>query len=299
MTARLDVQTEDLRLFLACVEGGSLSAAARSLGLAQAVASRRLQRLESALGARVLHRTTRALRPTLAGDRLLGTARSVVAELTSFAQSRVASQAVASGDVHVTAPVLLGQAIGGPLARELAERHPALRLRLSLSNAKIDLVRSGMDVAIRVGQLPNRTLLSLRIAIASVGVYAAQPRGKSERRRVLRHPSELLTARWIAIPNDETIHATGPRGERWSGAVKAAFLCDDRQVLREAAKQGLGLVLLPTFFGDADPDLERLLPEWRFGRVPIHALWLPESKEDLRVRAVVDSAARWGKTQTA
>ncbi|MBS2011759.1 MAG: LysR family transcriptional regulator [Deltaproteobacteria bacterium] len=296
MPTRIDVQTEDLRLFLACVEAGTLSAAARTLGLTQGVASRRIQRLESALGAPVLHRTTRALRPTAAGTRLLGAARTVVAELTSFEQASVASRAAPVGDVHVTAPVLLGQAMGSHLAREVVERYPSLRLRLLLSNVKVDLVRAGMDVAVRVGELPDRSLLAVRVTTASVGAYAR--RGDAAAHRAApRHPSALTSRPWLAMPNDTTMQATGPDGRRWTGAIAPVFACDDRFVLREAAKAGLGLVLLPTFFGDAEPALERVLPRWHFGRVPIHALWLPESKDDPRIRAVVDLLTRWGKTQ--
>jgi len=292
---RLDVATEDLRLFIACVDAGTLSAAARRLGIAQGVASRRVQRLEAAIGAPVLHRTTRALRPTLVGARLLPAARAMVAELRALEQAHLASRAEASGDVHVTAPVLLGQAIGGALACEIARRHPGLRLRLSLSNTKVDLVRTGMDVALRVGRLPDRTLLAARLTTASIGVYAG--RRTTAAKRGLRHPDALAALDWLSAPNEETLRATGREGQRWTGTVSPVFVCDDRFVLRDAAKQGLGVVLLPTFFAAAEPGLERLVPDWSFGNVPIHALWLPESKDDARVRAVVETAARWGKRQ--
>jgi DNA-binding transcriptional LysR family regulator len=289
----IDVRTEDLRLFVACLAQGSLSAAARSHGLTQAGASRRIQRLEAALGAPVLHRTTRALRATAEGERLLTTARVMLAELGALAQSAERARAAPTGEVHVSAPVLLGQAVGGALVRALRERHPDLHLRLSLSNARVDLVRDGIDVALRVGPLPDTSLLAARITSAEVGVYA-----RRDRHARAKHPSELASAPWMGLPAEATLKATGPAGQRWRGTVSRVFVCDDRAVLRDAAVAGLGAVLLPTFFGDAEPALRRVVPDWHFGKVPVHVVWLPEAREDPRVRAVCDVMKAWGRAPT-
>jgi DNA-binding transcriptional LysR family regulator len=292
MSERLDLRTDDLRLFVACLAEGTLSAAAKTTGLTQAGASRRLQRLEAAVGAPVLHRTTRALRPTAAGERLLGAARAMLAELAALERANDAARGAPTGEVHVSAPVLLGQAAGGTLASELARRHPDLRLRLSLSNAKVDLLRAGVDVALRAGALPDTALLAARLATSRVGAYA-----RRDRHAEARHPSELLSAAWVGLPAETALRATGPRGQRWAATVKLAFACDDRVVLRGAAVEGLGVVLLPTFFGGAEPALRRVVADWHFGLVPVHALWLPEARNDPRVRAVLDVMTQWGRGQ--
>lgn len=292
MSARIDFHTEDLRLLVACVADGSLSAAARKLGLTQAVASRRIQRLEAAVGAPVLHRTTRALRPTADGERLLGTARGMMAELDAFERTTKATLERPSGEVRVSAPVLLGQAIGSTLAIELARKYPDLRLDLSLSNAKADLVRERVDVALRVGSLPSATLLAARLATAQVAAYARRD-GPTK----AKHPSELLVVEWIGVPGDAVLRATGPNGERWRGQVTLSLICDDRIVLRDAAAAGMGATLLPTFLGDATPNLRRIARDWHFGNVPVHAVWLPEARHDPRVRAVLDVVTTWGRTQ--
>jgi DNA-binding transcriptional LysR family regulator len=290
--ARIDVQTEDLRLLVSCVTEGSFSAAARTLGITQAVASRRLRRLEAAVGGAVLHRTTRALRPTLMGERWLGAARSIVAELAALERSRGAARTEPEGDVHVSAPILLGQALGATLAGELRRLHPRLRLRLSLSNSKVDLVREGVDVALRVGALPSTTLVAARIATARIGAYA-----RRDRHAFGEHPSALHGATWLGHPGDVVLRATGPAGERWSATIAPVFTSDDRIVLRDAVRAGLGIALLPTFFGDAEPLVRRIVPDWSFGRVPLHGVWLPEARSDPRVRAVVDVVSRWGAAQ--
>lgn len=292
LSARIDLQTEDLRLFVACIAEGSLSAAARTMGLTQAAASRRIQRLEEAVGAPVLHRTTRALRPTAGGERLLGAARAMLAELSALESSSAVTRATPSGDVRVSASILLGPSVGSVLATALRARHPALRLVLSLSNTKVDLVRDGIDVALRVGALPSTTLLAARIATARIGAYAPRARIRSA-----AHPGELLAVPWVGLPGDATVRATGANGQRWSGKVDLTFACDDRLVLRSAAAAGLGVTLLPTFLGDDEPALRRVAPDWHFGTVPVHVLWLPESRDDPRVRAVIDVMTEWGAAQ--
>lgn len=292
MGARIDVRTEDLRLFLRCVGDGSLSAAARAMGLTQAVASRRIQRLEAAVGAPVLHRTTRALRPTADGERLLPAARAVVVELGGLERASHGAREAPSGEVRVSAPVLLGQSVGGTLAAELARRHPALRLSLSLANARVDLVRDGIDAAFRVGPLPSNSLLAARIATARIGAYASGGLGARA-----THPSDLVSLRWIGHVSDASLAATGPSGARFRGRVPLSFVCDDRIILRDAAAAGLGVVLLPTFLGDAAPGLHRVVRAWHFGRVPIHVVWLPEARSDPRVRAVVEVITAWGRAQ--
>lgn len=292
MIARIDLQTEDLRLFVACVSEGSLSAAARAMGLTQAVASRRIQRLEEAVGTPVLHRTTRSLRPTVGGERLMGAARAMLAQLAALESSTEATRATPSGDVRVSASILLGQSVGSTLAAALRKRNPELRLILALSNTKVDLVRDGIDVALRVGALPSTTLLAARLATARIGAYAARAR-----LRTVEHPSKLLAVPWVGLLGDATLRATSTGGQRWSGRVDLTFACDDRLVLRSAAAAGLGVTLLPTFLGDAEPALHRVAPEWHFGTVPVHVLWLPESRDDPRVRAVIDVMTEWGAAQ--
>jgi DNA-binding transcriptional LysR family regulator len=291
MTATIDMATQDLRLLVRCVSEGSLSAAARSMGLTQAAATRRIQRLEMSVGSPVLHRTTRSLRPTVEGERLLRAALKIVAELAELERVSSTNSAAAVGDVRVSAPVLLGQAVGSTLAVDLSLHHPALRLELSLSNAKVDLLRDAVDVALRVGIQKSSSLLAARIATARIGAYA-----KPSYCAAAKHPSELADSRWIAHARDRSMRAIGPNGQRWKRTVEPAFVCDDRIVLRDAVASGMGVGLLPTFLGDAERTLQRLAPEWHFGIVPVYAVWLPEARNDLRVRAVVDSMTRWGRS---
>lgn len=287
----MDLHTDDLRLFARCVSEGSVSAAARTLGLPQAAASRRLQRLEAAVGAPLLHRTTRALRPTAEGERLLPVARAVLGELAGWERASAVTRAEATGDVRVSAPVLLGQVVGSTLAAALAQRHPGLRLVLSLSNARVDLVRDGVDLALRVGPLPSASLRATRVATAHVGAYVRRDLAPE----AAEHPRALVDLPWIGAPQDRVLRATGPAGEAFSAPVAFRFVCDDRGVLRDAACAGLGAALLPTFLGDAEPGLTRLAPAWQFGRVPIRVVCLREARGDPRVRAVIEVVAAWGR----
>lgn len=288
MSVSIDVSTEDLRLLARCARDGSLSAAARALGITQAAASRRIQRLEAAVGGPVLHRTTRALRPTAHGDRVLALAHSVIAELEVLERATSGARALPTGTVTVSAPILLGQVLGGSLAADLAQRHPSLVLDLRLSNARADLVRDGVDLAIRVGRLPDAALKATRLATARVGAYAPGDGAPGP-----GSPEALRSWPWVGLPSEATLRAVGPGGATWEGRVELRFRSDDRLALRAAAVAGLGAVLLPTFLGDQTPGLVRLLPEWSFGEVPLHGVWLPESGGDPRIRAVLAGVRRW------
>lgn len=290
----MDLRTEDLRLFIACVEAGTISAAARIVGLTQVAASRRLARLEAEIGTAVLHRTTRALRVTTAGNRLLDAAREIVGVVEEFERTMLVSSRQVRGEIRVSAPVLLGQMLGADIALVLSREHPALRLSFLLSNDRIDLIRDRVDLALRVGPLPDATLIARRLATADLAVYGA--RSVLGEAKVSR-PEQLRRHAWIGAPADARLEARNSKGRSWRATLSLSFTSDDRRVLRDAAARGLGLVVLPTFLGEPDDRLERVLPAWTFGSVPLHAVWLPEARDDPRIHAVVSSCLQWMATQ--
>ena len=224
---------------------------------------------------------------------MLAVAREILASVDSLERNIAGERESPSGRVRLSAPVLLGQGIGADLAAALRSRAPGLLLDLSLTNERVDLVRTGFDIALRVGELPDATLLARRLGYACIGAYARAGLLGELPLRV----EDLSTLPWIGLPDGDSMQAVGPGGQRWAGRARLRFICNDRVVLRDAAARGLGAVLLPTFVGEAHPDLVALLPEWHFGEVPLHAVWLPEARDDPRVRAVIDVCASWIASQ--
>lgn len=147
------------------IERGSLASAARGLGHSAATVTRAIALLESRLGARLLHRSTRALRLTNAGDRYLVTCRQVLSTLDSAERSVAAEQEEASGLLTVTASLVFGHLHVRPLLDAFLDRNPKVQARLLLLDRVANLVEEGIDVAVRLGDLPDSALLATRLGV--------------------------------------------------------------------------------------------------------------------------------------
>jgi DNA-binding transcriptional LysR family regulator len=158
------VELQDMQLFVRSIASGSLSAAGRALGFSPAVASKRMTRLETALGVRLLQRSSRRLALTAEGTMYYERCTAILADVDEAELAVAAGQAEARGRLHVSAPVDLGRQWVGPAAADFAAAHPQLSVRVSLSDRVIDLFEAGVDVAVRIGALDDSRLVSRRLA---------------------------------------------------------------------------------------------------------------------------------------
>lgn len=268
------MQTSDIRIFLATVSAGSLSAAGRQLGIGPMQVSRRLAVLEDELGVRLLHRTTRAISLTAEGEAFLPFANTMAdAEESARCELRP-SPAGVSGVLRLTAPSVFGQTIVLPVLAALLERHPELRVDLDLSDRVVDIVGQGLDLALRVATLEDSELVARRIA-ANPRVICASPR------YLARHgvPSRLadLDAHQCIV-----LHAV-PRwplmvdGELQRRRMNARITTSNVDAARTAAMQGLGLAMLAYW------DVHRQLGDGELLGVTLE----DASMEDLSVWAVM------------
>jgi DNA-binding transcriptional LysR family regulator len=148
--------------FVTVCETQSLTAAARRLGLSPSVMSRQITALESRLGTRLFHRTTRSLSLTDAGTRYLGRVRRILADLDEAERAAQSERAEPSGRFSVTAPLIFGRLHVAPLLACLVERHPKVSVELNLSDRFVNLIEEGHDLAIRIGHLPDSQLIARR-----------------------------------------------------------------------------------------------------------------------------------------
>ncbi|MFL6576131.1 MAG: LysR family transcriptional regulator, partial [Povalibacter sp.] len=154
----------DLNLFLRVLDLGSISAAARSLDLSVAVASQRLKRLEKSLGVRLIHRTTRKLQVTSEGAALAARGRPLIEDLEVLTGSLRETAEQSAGTLRVTVPASFGRQYISPLLPEFLLRYPRVALHVHLADQMIDLVSEGFDLAIRIGTLPDSSLVARRLA---------------------------------------------------------------------------------------------------------------------------------------
>lgn len=235
------MQIPDVEVFSAIAESGSLSAAARRLGLAPMTVSRRLAALEGELGVRLFHRTTRAVSLTAEGETFLPFAKTLL-EASEGARVSLKSYAgTASGVLKVTAPTVFGQSVIMPLIPALLEEHPALRVDLTLSDSIVDIVGLGIDVAIRIATLPDSALIARTLA-PNPRVLCASPM-YLERHGVPTTMESLLSHRRIALHGMP--HWPFMRdGEAVVLRAEGVFSANSVDAVRTASRQGLGVAML-------------------------------------------------------
>ncbi|MEM9013413.1 MAG: LysR family transcriptional regulator [Pseudomonadota bacterium] len=231
---------DDLALLVRAAGAPSLAQAAEQLGITPQIASRRLARLEAALGVRLMQRTTRSLALTFEGEAFLPHARQVI-EAAEAAQAAVGGDRSPRGHLRVTAPVSFGHQVLSPLAAQLLAEHRDLRLDLHLSDDVIDLVERGIDVAVRIapgrsGPHPARRVASNPLALVAAPGYLAD-RGTPRRLADLADHSCL---RRTSAPSWSFLRSDGAPV---NVTVEGALVSNANEALRDGVVAGLGLGL--------------------------------------------------------
>ncbi|QRN94730.1 LysR family transcriptional regulator [Archangium violaceum] len=266
----------DVTVFTRVVTAGSLSAAARELGMSLPVVSKRLARLEDRLGVRLVNRTTRRLNLTEEGAEFHERCVRLLGEIDE-AEERVRSRKRgASGLLKVTATAAFARRQLGWLIPRFLERYPDIRVQLDVSDTVIDLVQTGHDVAIRFGTLPDSSLIAKRLA-PNHRVVCGSP-GYFTRRGRPKRPADLKDHACIAFgsPPNQDWQFEGRGGETMTVRVSGPLVTNNGEVAHEWALEGGGLVLKSLW--DVGPDLdagrlEVALPGYRVPAAPIHAIY--------------------------
>jgi len=272
----MDVEANDLLLFARVMETGSLTGAAERMGLPKSTVSRRLAALETALGERLLLRTTRRLTLTDFGSNLLVHARQIADEADAAASLALHRQARPSGRLRLSIP---SESIGIDIDRVLAElllRYPEIVLDVDVSARRVDLIAEGFDLAIRMGALPDdATLVARRLFGHGWGLFASPiylalrgtPRQPAD---LLAHDGVTLRHRtgepvsWKLALNDVTAGANAAI-DRWDGLPKLRALVNSPALLLAFALGDVGIAALPLAVARtplAERRLTQLLPHW-------------------------------------
>jgi DNA-binding transcriptional LysR family regulator len=292
----------DLNLFLRVLDLGSISAAARSLDVSVAVASQRLKRLEQSLGVRLFHRTTRKLRLTAEGEALVEQGRPLIEDLDALTGGLHRSAAEIAGTLRVSLPASFGRLYISPLVPEFLERHPRLKVHLDLSDQLRDLASDGFDLAIRIGELRDSSLVARRLA-PNRRVLCASPE-YLQRRGMPTKPDQLPAHDCLAIVSGRNASNTwrlrGGNGSEVSVRVRGRLESNLGEVVRDAALAGLGIALHSTWHVCEDLRAGRLqlvLPGYSPPESGIYAVMSQRRLVPARARAFADFLAqRFGKT---
>jgi DNA-binding transcriptional LysR family regulator len=284
-----------MRVFQKVAELGSFSAAADQLGVSKSAVSKTVRGLEDHLGAKLVHRTTRRLSLTDTGARYVAQAARLLADLAEIEAEAASERATPRGRLRVNAPMSFGLGHVAPLVASLLRAHPELEIDLTLNDRVVDLVDEGYDVAIRIGELPDSSLIARRLGaselvlVAGAGYLAGAP--------ALATAADLAAHRCL-------IYAYGRWREEWrllergrpvSVRVRGPLRANNGEALAAAAIDGLGVALLPDFIAApalADGRLVRVLPAVSGGVLPIHALYPPNQHPLAKLRAFLDHLRR-------
>ncbi|WP_219215423.1 LysR family transcriptional regulator [Variovorax boronicumulans] len=285
----------DLRVLVQTAQAGSLSGAARALGITPAAASATLKRLESQLGARLFERSTRALRLTPQGQTLLDYAGRAL-DLLAEGESLVAAEGGALvGLLRVAAPSDLTRSTLLPWFDEFLDAHPGVQLNLSVGDRPLDVMRDEVDVALRYGPLADSRLVARLLAMSRPLLWASPD-------YLRRHPAPQVPQDLLQH-NCLTFHRNGRHHRLWRFARQGQWtqvrvdgdrVVDDASLSRQWALAGRGVTFkseLDVMQDAAAGTLVRLLPDWDTEPYPLHALMPSGRFVPARVRALVDFLA--------
>jgi DNA-binding transcriptional LysR family regulator len=285
-----------LQQFIAFAESakhGSFAAAARELGTAPSTLAKAVARLETALGVKLFHRTTRQVTLTPDGERLFHRCQRVLAEVDDLQAEAAGTRAAPAGTLRVDVPIVYGRRVLLPLFARLVAQHPALQLDIRLSDGFVDLVRDGIDLAVRVGTLADSSLVARRFASMHL-LLVASP-AYIERRGAPRTLEQLAGHDAIVFRMPSTGRHRPwqfrTRGQPVELHPPSRLLINDGEAMVAAASMGLGLAQLPdNMVADeiARGALVELLPSCRPAALPISAVYPSGRLVPPRVRAALE-----------
>ena len=261
-----------LRSFVMLKDTLSFSVAAERLGVPRSTVSRAITALEEALGVRLFHRTTRSVSVSSAGEAFYDRIAPRLAALQAVIREMPERDEIPSGLLRVTTTVDLGSAVLAEAAARYVARYPQVQVEVQLSNTVTDLVRGGVDLALRVsrGGLRDSTLVAQRVGDVAIQVYAA--RSYLARRGTPKTPEELQSQDWVIYRGMLPLQLRNGASTR-AIRVEPRISSDDMLFVREALKAGAGIGALPSFVADpevASGALERVLPRWRMQRGTVY-----------------------------
>lgn len=284
-------QFKQISAFVEAATRGSLSAAARAEGVTPAIVGRRLDALERRLGVRLLTRTTRRLTLTFEGQAFLEDCQRLLNDLANAEASVSLGGVKASGHLRLSAPAGFGRLHVAPHVGEFLDANPEVSVNLDLSDRLVDLVNEGIDCAVRIGELTDSSLVSLRLgdmrrAVVASPEYVARHGAPATLDELARHECLSLGQQrgWtFRDPDDE--------GGAVTVKVTGRFECNDGAVLREWALAGRGLAWRSLWEVGEDLRAGRLVPvldAWAARPLGIYAVFPQRRQLPLRVRLFID-----------
>jgi DNA-binding transcriptional LysR family regulator len=291
-------QVAAMRSFRKVLELGSFSAAARQLGLSKAAVSKQVSELEAYLGATLIHRTTRRLHPTDAGQAYFESAVGLLDELEAADAAVRHLQSEPAGTLRISVPSAFGQICLSAMLSELGRRHPKLTVAVEATDRLVDLVEEGFDAAIRIrATLPDSTLIAKRIRQIPIHVVAApsylKAHGTPQKPEDLsRHNCFIYT---LSSRPFEWSFRSNPGGAR-QVKVRGTIHANHGHLLLEPLRDGEGIAMLPEFLLAQDLEKGTIVPiltKFPADPLTLFVVYPPSRHSNPKIRALVDIVGEW------
>ncbi len=281
----------EMTIFVTIIDTGSFVAAAEKLDLSKQAISRYISALEQRLQVRLLHRTTRKLSLTMEGQDFYLQAKTILASLAEAETGLNPQQSDPIGRIRINAPVSFGILHLAPLWQQFSARYPKVELDIALADRVVDLVEEGYDLAIRIAQLPNSTLISRKLTRTRLVLSAAPAYLKAA--GTPQHPDELRQHQIIAYSLREGKNEWyfGHEQGDVSVHVKPYIYANNGDTCRMITLQGGGISLQPDFIIGEDlkkGHLLEILPEYTTPGLGIYAVYPTRKLLPLRLRCLID-----------
>lgn len=285
---------EAMRTLVAAVDGGSLSAASRSLRVPLPTVSRRVSDLETFLGSQLVVRTSRKLLLTDAGAAYVAAARRVIEDLSEAERAASGEYRAPRGELLVTAPIAFGALNVAPIVHDFLAAYPEVTVRLALSDSVIDLVENHVDVAVRIGRLPDSALVARKIGEIRWVVCASpdylERRGRPETPQALTEHDCIAFEglqhyrQWPFVDGQGQLQVT----------IKPRYSVNTADGVVAGAVAGVGVARVLSYQAMASVKAGLLLPilvDWAPPPLPVHLVHAPHQHQPLKLRAFLDFIA--------
>ena len=280
-----------MRAFVCVVESGGFSPAARRLSVSKALISKQIGQLEESLGTRLLHRTTRRVSPTSSGQAYFEQCRSLLKELDELDASVQSSDSALQGEIRISAPVTFAEMHLIPIISLYSKQNPEVKIHLDLTDRFVNLVEERIDLAIRIGELEDSSLVTRRIGEIQMTLCASPSYLKKHK---VAESIEALTEHQCIIDTNN------PAGRNWSfisadktQTIKVAdhIQVNNARAASELVLSGNGIGFLPSFVVGAkiqNGELVRILHNYSSRPIGIYAVYLHRKHLSPKVRRLID-----------
>lgn len=287
-------QTGSIRIFLAVCGTGSFAAAAMKLHLSPSAVAKAIARLEARLGVRLIERTTRRLQLTQEGERYCSSCRTALDEIDRVEAELVAARTAPSGLVRISLPPLFGLSVIAPALFALADDYPLLSFDMMLKGEKVDLMAEQVDLAVRIGHLPDASGLTARRLGTQTIVLCGSP-AYLDQHGTPQSIADLAAHRLVATRGDKgTVpwSIIGPDGGIETWTPPARLMLDGSALTLAAIKADRGIGLLPQWLAApalSSGALRQVMPGRIASDLPIHVVWPSTPMMLPRLRVTIDA----------